>query len=1338
MKVKLLLLISFLIFFSIATNLVNAQPLVTFSHERGFYETSFDLTVTTSGYNLSVRYTLDGSEPTEFYGISPINVNTFTIPDVNRSTVFRAFIYNLEDTIAIAHTYVFVDDVFTQNNNSVINELIYPNDWGYGTGFIGAINCRRQAADYEMTIDDCITSIPNYQQKLKDGLMEIPTMAISLDKQQIFGVDSGIYVFPVEKSDVCYTLPDNVDNWERKASVEIFNDIQGTDTLDFQINAGLEMSGASTRYFDFYKHSFKLKFRSKYGSSKMKYPLYGEAATNRFESIQLRMVGQSTPHDFVALRREEPQFHKDSWMKYLQRELSGYGSSPSSKFFHLFINGLYWGIYDVTERPNKDYMADYFGGQPEDYDVIKVKEVKSGTDSVYNYMFDLGHSIYDTILTNPVYNPNTGVTVYNEKLETNENRAVNFYSEIKNLLDIENFIDYNLINLYFANIDWEENNWWAVRNAKQNGKFQFFVWDAEIILNLAGSRPTLFTAGNSGQYLKYHPIDLNQRLLDVPEYKIKFGDHIQCHCVEEDGILQQQNITDSYTAFENKIHNASLLEFARWGDARKLESDYEPICHDAVNATLLKYQTDVFPNLLNYMLTIYGTERNEYKIFPNYLKQNTLTSYTDIFNFKAVKLSKLGGEVPMNYPLTLTNPNTHYNTNNQIVPTGEIYFTTDGTDPRNVDGTISSTAIKYTNPILIDEYKMIKARIFAETFNYRNSGTKTKNNLWTAMCPREFFPEGYYDDLVINEIHYNPADLGAVSGSNLEFLEIKNIGSSELNISNTKFTEGVKFQFPMGYKVQGNGFILLASDSVAAKNHYSTIVDGQYTGKLANSGDLLILSKPDGSQIDEVKYDDAPPWNVKPDGGGSSLSLYLNNNDKKNNHLATSWSNSAGNNTPRTDNVFCLPITLSTTAYEPSCYNGNDGMASVSITGGSQPYNIIWSTNSNLSYISNLVSGTYEVEVTDDQNCTETKSVAIVSPNQIFSNLQVTHATSVNTADGFATISPSNVPQGYSVVWSDGSTGSTNNNLSIGNNYWVTITDNRSDTCSITETFSVELANSCTIPINFSAIPTSEQSAIISWPGNADNTSYIVSYKELAATNWNTITTTLPSLLLNNLNTCTTYQYKVSAMCNTITSNSSTIQSFSTAGCIDFCNGGAVNGNTINITSYSSFILWDIIPNAMYRLNYRKNGINSWHQYETPLNFAILFGLDNCSNYEWYIDVICPDGTINANSVNNFTTADCFRITEDIKSNIEELKTDLEFILYPNPAQNFIKISSKDVESIIESKILIYDFSGRLVKNGGTITTQAIIYIEDLLPGMYVVQIVNEKQNLQYRFKKND
>ena len=1339
MKANFYIFIFCLIFMGISFA-ADAQISVEFSHNRGFYTESFDLGVNISGYNVSVLYTLDGSDPAEVDNpIQPSNSNNFLIP-ITRSTVVRVYAYNIEEKVATTNTYIFVADVFGQNSNSIINELKYPSTWGYGKKSINSITCLKQDADYDMTVDSCFDNIT---QRLYNGLLEIPTMSISLNKEHIFGADSGIYIFPLEESDTCYTFPEAIHSWERKASIEIFNDVQGLDTFQFQVNAGLQMSGASTRNLDFYKHSFKLKFRSEYGASKLNYPLYGDDAADKFESLQLRMVGHCTPHDWASSRREETQFHKDNWTRSIQRQLSGYGSSPNSKFFHLFINGIYWGMYDVTERPDADYMAEYNGGLPEDYDVIKLLEVKTGTDEAYNYMHDLGHSIYDTILTDPTENPFTGEILYKETIVTNNTRANNFYKEMQNRLDIDKFIDYNLLNLYIVNTDWKENNWWAARNAKQNGKFQFFAWDAEIVLTDAGkSNQVLLFAGNSGTNLKYHPIDLNQRLLDVPEYKIKFGDHIQCNCVEEDGILNPENFLASYKSSEQKIHDAATLELARWGDARKLDPLYKTICPSVIDETLQQYEMEVFPNLLNNMLLYYGRPGGEYDLFPHYIKKirrNNEYILEEVFNFKAVKYPKLGGEVPVGYQLELTNLNTQYNANNQIVPLGDIYYTTDGSDPRNIDGTVSQIATLYENPIPIDDYKLIKARVFTDTFKYKDLVDKTIYNLWTAMCPREFFPKGYYDDLVINEINYHPYISETVSGSNLEFLEIKNLGKKTLNISNTKFTDGIKYQFPLGTNILKNGFLLLATDSIAATDYYKVEVDGQYQGNLANNGELVVFSRPDGVAIDKVKYDDAPPWNVKPDGKGTSLSLYLDIEDKNNNHKPESWGSSAGGATPKAENVFCLPITLNVTAVNPSCYNGNDGFINIGITGGTAPYTVKWiaGSNSNTNLIENLAGGNYEVEIVDNQNCTETQKISIINPNPINSGLQITHASTINSADGYATLNPKNMPNGYSVEWSDGSSGNANYNLLAGKDYWVRIIDNANTTCSIVENFSIEVASSCAMPTNFSVTSTSNQGAIIRWSAKLNNSSYIVSYKTSDEIEWTEVESLLPNLLLNNLQPCKTYHYKIKANCASNPSNFSVVKNFTTSGCEQSCNAGVVNGNTINITSYSAFILWDIIPEANYRLNYRKNGTTTWRKYETPLNFSILFDLDNCANYQWYVEVICPDGRITSNNINNFTTADCLKQTSKPYTDNYEIEENFNFNIYPNPAQNFIKITSNNLhQQLPKSHIVIYDLLGKLVKNAGTFGTEITINIEDLRSGMYVVQIANKDQNIKNTFIK--
>jgi len=1320
---------------------------ITFDNGRGFYDESFDLEVSVEGYGVSIIYTMDGSEPSLTNGQFPTNVTTvstlqkkFKIP-ISGSTVVRVYAHNIDGDALSTHTYIFPQDVFSQNKNDAISNQNYPSQWGYGTSRLGFVECKWQDADYEMTTDDdCFSNIPNLQQRLENGLKEIPTMSISLDKDQIFGSDSGIYVYPVEQLDTCDNIPTNVHAWEREASVEIFNN--GTFD-DLQVNAGLQISGGSTRYFDFYKHSLKLKFRSEYGAGKLNYPVYGDEAVDKFENLQLRMVGHCTPHDWGSSRREQTQYHKDNWVRYLQKELSGKGSSPIGKFFHLFINGLYWGLYDVSERPDSDHMSEYFGGEPEDYEVIKLLEVKSGTDSVYRHMYDLGHTIYDTTYTDPVYNPFTQDTIYKENIEVNDNKASAFYNEITEILDIDKFIDYILLNLYLVNTDWKQNNWWAARNAAKNGKFQFFAWDAEWILCEAGVKnPTLLQAAQQGTHLKYHPIDLNQRLFDVEEYRTKFGDHLQCNCIEEDGVLNPANLVESYKLSEQKIHDAVLLEFARWADVRKSYFNFETICPSAVDETLLKYETEIIPNLLNEMLTIYGKPHTNYNIIPNYYKRKKVNGeyiFTEVINFKAAKFSKIESQVPNGYQLKLYNLNTKYSTNGGQVPLGDIYYTTDGTDPRNIDGTISNSAIKYTSPITINKYVMIKARVFTpETVSYTDSYTYEIDGLWSTMCPREFFPQGYYDGIVINEIHYHPANISDnVSGSNLEFLEIKNTNATEIDLSNAGLTDGVMCKFGMDTKINGNGFLLFAIDSVACKGFYGVTVDGEYEGKLANSGELVTLSRPDGVEIDAVRYDDAPPWNDKPDGNGSSLSLLNDDDDKENNHEANRWEHSAGSTTPRSENVFCVPMTLNFNSFNPSCHNSGDGVIGLNISGGSSPMDISWSTGDNVRSIRNLPADEYTVTVTDSRECVETRKVRLYEPPQIVSNLQVTHALPTVNNSGRATINPLNVPLGYTVTWSGQGNGNTLDNLPPGE-YWITIKDDRNpNNCLLHEEFTIEVASSCAMVQNISATPTSGEGAIIAWSGNATNNEYTLSYRVYGDNNWNTVVTDqLTSILLNNLEPCTTYEYKVMASCNNTNSNNSLIKNFTTAtaSCSTLaCNSGSLTANAINETGNSAFIIWDLIPNTTYVLHYKKNSDNFWKEYETKLNFSILFGLDECTDYDWYIDVVCQNGSISSGQTSTFSTKNCAKIANN---NVAKNKEKFDYSIYPNPAQNLINIYSKNESESLESQVLIFDFSGRLVMDGGKFTHKTKLNIQDLDAGMYFAQIINQTKNLQYSFKK--
>jgi large repetitive protein len=128
------------------------------------------------------------------------------------------------------------------------------------------------------------------------------------------------------------------------------------------------------------------------------------------------------------------------------------------------------------------------------------------------------------------------------------------------------------------------------------------------------------------------------------------------------------------------------------------------------------------------------------------------------------------------------------------------------------------------------------------------------------------------------------------------------------------------------------------------------------------------------------------------------------------------------------------------------CYGGNDGNATVTISGGATPYNILWNTNppQSTSIASNITSGFYTVSVTDNNNCSKTDTVTIHQPAPIAVNItSVTDVSCFGINDGSASVTASGGTVPYQYSWNSNppQNNASANNLYAGN-YDVTVTDN--------------------------------------------------------------------------------------------------------------------------------------------------------------------------------------------------------------------------------------------------------------------------------------------------------
>ncbi|MBI1390512.1 MAG: hypothetical protein GC154_18910 [bacterium] len=129
-----------------------------------------------------------------------------------------------------------------------------------------------------------------------------------------------------------------------------------------------------------------------------------------------------------------------------------------------------------------------------------------------------------------------------------------------------------------------------------------------------------------------------------------------------------------------------------------------------------------------------------------------------------------------------------------------------------------------------------------------------------------------WGEVVINEIHYDPADWDDNGGALREFIELYNSGDASVDLSGYEFTDGIDYRFPQGTTLSAHGYLVVArypSHSSWRNRPFSIL--GPYDGKLSNDGERITLSSPGGITVDSVAYLGVAPWPKGPNGYGSSL-----------------------------------------------------------------------------------------------------------------------------------------------------------------------------------------------------------------------------------------------------------------------------------------------------------------------------------------------------------------------------------------------------------------------------------------------------------------------------------
>jgi hypothetical protein len=807
---------------------------ISFSHEADFYNEFFGLGMVSPDPSADIIYTLDGSDPrisdNVITGGSEVSVTINPGSTVGRPAtpcvLVRASLAKdgYRPSIPETRTYIFIYKVITQS---------YPGgDWPSG-------DVNGQIIDLDMDPD--VVNDSRYTSLIDDALLDIPTISVVTGLDNLFDPATGIYV----------NAEGHGEEWERECSVELINP---DGSPGFNINAGLRIRGGWSRHGDYPKHAFRLFFRSQYGDPKLQFPLFDDEGVLEYDKVDLRCAqNYAWSNNFSQNTMVREVFSRDS---------QGDTGQPytRSRYYHLYLDGMYWGLFQTQERSEARFAADYLGDNREDYDVVKVN-----TED-YVYQIEATDGYLDTweILWNKCGTGFQNNSDYFALEGKNEDGKPVKGSEV--LVDIDNLIDYMIGIFYTGNFDAPTssfgrnkgpNNFYAIfnRNDKSKG-FTFYNHDAEHALFYYSAPPGVGINENrvnigtiSGTYKmevsnfgSFHPQWLHFKMSQNAEYRMRFADRAY-KLLTGNGVYTPAKCLERFDERVDQIDLAVIAESARWGDAKRPEGS--PYTKD----------DNWWPEIQTVRTMFFPVRTG---IVINQLKAENLYPEIDPPDVRDSEGLLEDSQYALNSTMNITveNPNS----------SGTIYYTLNNDDPRDVGGGISSSAqvMGDGQEMDIDQSTVLLARVY-------DDGT------WSALKNITFLgQEDDYYNLKVTELNYHPADyiVGTdtiYSGKDLEFIEFKNIGETSINLSGLVLDSAVYYKFPDNAVLPPKNFFVVASKPTKFYEYYGKIPSGNFQGNFSNASEEVLLTNSLSEEIIHFTYYDDTPWPNRADGLGFSL-----------------------------------------------------------------------------------------------------------------------------------------------------------------------------------------------------------------------------------------------------------------------------------------------------------------------------------------------------------------------------------------------------------------------------------------------------------------------------------
>jgi hypothetical protein len=647
----------------------------------------------------------------------------------------------------------------------------------------------------------------------------LPVISISTDSMNLWDNETGIYVLgPTYENQNPYFGANFWEDWEKPSSIEMTG-IDGK--RKFSLNCGIKIFGAWSRANP--QKSLAVFFKNEYGDPVLKgVQLFHSKPITEFKSFVLRNAG----NDYGYTR------FRDGMMTDLVKSLNT--DIQAFEPVILYLNGQYWGHLNLREKVNEDYLASNHDVDAAKLDLLELNgSILHGNNAEYLELLDF---------------------LNNNSLAGDAN-----YEIVASQIDISNFIDYQLSQIYFNNRDWPGNNIKFWKPETEDGLWRWIMFDTDFGFGIYNSN-------------------------DFTLNTIQFA-------LEPNG-----------PSWPNPPWSTLMLR--KLVENQKFKFRFINRFADMMNTTFVS--SSVISHIDSIAAIVQPEIQRHYNKWSSPTPGGWETAVQTMRNFATNRVTYVQSHINQQFvhagifEVTLSNSpaSAGYIKLNTIDVSGDLWK---GKYFENVPVTVTANALR--------GYKFHHWEVNGVTVVSKT----VEINLKKATTFKAFYEEEVDDgnSVVINEINYNPS----VENDAGDWVEIYNWGRVDLDISGWVFKDNDdthQFVIPQNTILKSNGYLVLCKSSEDFNLIHPNVLNklGNFDFGLGSTGDAVRLYDKPGNLVDSVSFSSDLPWPAEPNGTGPTLELrqyYLDNTN------AEYWKTSLVNlGTPGSENSITTGIDLLT------------------------------------------------------------------------------------------------------------------------------------------------------------------------------------------------------------------------------------------------------------------------------------------------------------------------------------------------------------------------------------------------------------------------------------------